>query len=142
VTATTLHHVGIVVGDLEGSMRDFSALLGLHFSDPVVYPFDLAGRHGSTEKCELRVSLWQEGPPFMELIEAHEEGLWALTRGHGLHHVGAMQENLRERAEELRGLGHAADAVIHFPGVGLKAVYLGTDHPHVHNVRFELIQPA
>jgi catechol 2,3-dioxygenase-like lactoylglutathione lyase family enzyme len=142
MTATSLYHVGILVDDLDAAIEHFSALLGLHFRPVKTARMEGMTMYGQVETRELTLTCSREGPPHVELIQAHEDGIWGIHHGEGVHHIGGWQEGIDERVAELLGQGHTLDAHVNRPDGTLRAVFLGTEHPHVHNTRFELLVPG
>ncbi len=135
MTATDLYHVGILVSDIDEGIRRFSTLLGLSFNEPriVAVTIEEAGR---SSPRELKVSYSVEGPPFLELIESQEDGLWGAQQGEGLHHVGSWEGDLGARLNGLTDEGTPVEVKISV-GDRLVAVYL--DPEPVHNTRVELV---
>ena len=75
VTATNLYHVGVLVTDLDAAMAQFAEVLGVTFGEPrTVAAVVVEG--GTTTERPLHVVYSIEGPPFLELIEAQEGGVW------------------------------------------------------------------
>lgn len=140
MTATNLYHVGVIVKDIREAMSHFGHLLGLTFGEPRSIPLENLEELGAVTQRTITVVYSNEGPPFLELIEAQEDGLWGIQNGEGLHHVGSYEDDLAGRVGELLAEGHTAAAKIRVgPDNTLIAVYLGHDHPHTHHTRIELV---
>jgi catechol 2,3-dioxygenase-like lactoylglutathione lyase family enzyme len=98
-----LHHVGIVVRDIEAAMAHFEALgFGpFKFNDEMrTFTIDFAGElHGEPEEWSVKVSNGMMGDVEFELLEpcggksALQESLDA--SGEGLHHVGFLTDDIR-----------------------------------------------
>jgi len=139
VTATNLYHVGVLVEDLDAAMARFGEVLGLTFEEPRTLSLDDHAEvisKGERIGGELRVVYSVEGPPFLELIQAHDHGVWGRHHGEGLHHIGSWQEGLREKLEEMAAAGIATEATISI-GEDLIAAYL--EPTPVHQTRIELV---
>jgi catechol 2,3-dioxygenase-like lactoylglutathione lyase family enzyme len=78
------HHVGVLVEDLSAAAQQFEDLLGLSFPDKRTVT--LEGPPGVHHSCTFVYS--SQGPPYIELIEAQDDGPWARHLGLGLHHIG------------------------------------------------------
>jgi len=140
VTASTVWHIGIVVEDIQVAIADFSELFGLHFAEPLTYAADIEDL-GQRATKEMTFVYSDEGPPYLELIQAQPTGLWS-PQYQGLHHIGVWQEGFEAQAASLLQLGHRADARVFRPDGTLSVLYLDTDHPHVHGTRIELMVPG
>ena len=92
---------------------------------------------GAQTQRSLRLIYSVEGPPFLELIEAQEDGVWGRQHGEGLHHIGVWQDGLDARIAELAAAGVEPQAIIHHLGETL-AVYLTPETAH--GARLELVR--
>ena len=142
---TKLFHIGIVVEDIEQAIEDFGDLLGFTFEAPISHRATGVEVYG--EKCDfdIRFVYSNEGPPYIELIEAKDERVRALfnSKGEGLHHLGAWQEDVADRVEELLAQGHKLDFAARFgPDQGVAVCYFDTEHPKVHGTRIEFLPPG
>ncbi len=72
----------------------------------------------------------------LELIEAHDHGVWGHHHGEGLHHIGSWQEGLEDKLRAMLAAGIATEATITIGGQ-LIAAYL--DPGPVHGTRVELV---
>jgi hypothetical protein len=98
-------HVGILVADLQGSIKKFSEVLGIQFG-PVQEM--TVNAHGSIEgKIKMKVAYSTQGPMYLELIQGTDcDSLFSLKGGEGLHHLGVWCEDFtsyqeRESKEKL-----------------------------------------
>jgi hypothetical protein len=137
MTATPLYHVGVLVEDLDAAMARFTELIGVTFGEPLSIRFDDVIDDGEHVDRELRVIYSVEGPPFLELIEAQDDGVWGRQHGEGLHHIGVWQDGLDARIAALAAAGTEPQAVIHHLGETL-AVYLTPETAH--GARLELVR--
>jgi hypothetical protein len=80
------YHVGILVADVERAMHRFSQKLGVTFCDPNPMHVTLAG--SEERECDMYATYSKEGPPYIELVQGHGDGLFSLRNGEGLHHLG------------------------------------------------------
>jgi len=85
-----LSQVGIIVRDLETSIKCYSEIFGINFTNTILN----LDKHWVRDKLfpvELKVALAQLGPIQLELIEPISDGphKWFLdNKGGGLHHLG------------------------------------------------------
>ncbi len=143
MTGTNLYHVGVLVTDLEAAKAHFAQVLGLTFGETRAIPLQGVEDEGRVVDIELRVVYSVEGPPFLELIEARDDGTWGRHLGEGLHHIGVWQDDLEDRVAELLAAGHTAQCVVRRADGSMLATYLGIEHEHVHGTRIELVgRPA
>jgi hypothetical protein len=96
-----IHHFGILVADLDTSIEELSSSLGLTFRPPLIVPSvridpaEFGDEHPHPSSGRLTFSI--EGPPYIELSQAHGSGIHSISRyGAGLHHVGIFPGDLME----------------------------------------------
>jgi catechol 2,3-dioxygenase-like lactoylglutathione lyase family enzyme len=142
MTARSYFHFGVLVNDLTAAIDRYSRVLGLTFTDPTIAHVDaLEEIGGATSPADVLVSYSRQGPPYYELIEAHDAGIYGRQHGEGFHHVGIWEpgcETRRRALVEEHGLEeeatqYAADGriiVTYFLPSGL------------HGVRLELVDEA
>jgi Glyoxalase/Bleomycin resistance protein/Dioxygenase superfamily len=129
------HHVGVLVEDLAVAAEQFSDLMGLTFPD--LRNLALEGPDGVEYPISFVYS--SEGPPYLELIEARDEGPWSRELGLGLHHIGFDQVDGDETLRRLSSRTDDPGTILHRAG-GSRAIYL---HPELAaNVRVELLCPV
>jgi len=86
--------VGIVVDDIERSQEELTRALGVTWARTL----DLR-----LEDWEYRLSLSNEGPPYLELLEGPPGSPWDAAGGSRIDHVGYWTEDIaveRRRLEE------------------------------------------
>jgi hypothetical protein len=139
VSAPAFFHVGILVDDLDGAIARFSELLPLTFGRPRTLAIDEWDPVTEAMRArELRFIYSDEGPPFIELMEAQDDGVWGLQQGEGLHHIGFWQPGFDEGLAALPGLGHAIETLM--PRLSeATAAYVAP--AHLHGTRVELVCP-
>jgi hypothetical protein len=138
VTGTNLYHVGVLVTDLDEAMERFGLVLGLTFGEPRHLHLTDMVDDGEQVERHLHVVYSNEGPPYLELIEAQSEGIWGHQHGEGMHHVGSWQPGLEDKLRELAEAGVPATTTVSIDGT-LIAAYL--DPAPVHATRIELVGP-
>jgi catechol 2,3-dioxygenase-like lactoylglutathione lyase family enzyme len=82
-------HVALVVADLDAAIASLGPALGLTWASIRVVDVGVA---------ELRLSYSQQGPPYLELLEA--SGRFP-TAEPGLHHIGYWSNDLAENRDTL-----------------------------------------
>ncbi len=135
MTATPLYHVGVLVNEIESAMVRFGELLGLTFGEPLTLRFDEVIEEGRRVDRDLRLVYSIEGPPFLELIEAQDDGVWGRQHGEGLHHIGVWQDALEARLIELAASGVQPQVIVNHLGETL-AVYLTAESAHGSRIEF------
>ncbi|GLY65425.1 VOC family protein [Amycolatopsis taiwanensis] len=100
---TALHHVGIVVPDLQAAVADTRRRLGL---DLRVFPAGVyrCRIHGRYAEPVTQVALSVEGPPHLELLAAVSgNDVWVPVPG--VHHLGFVVDDLPAAARRLAQAG-------------------------------------
>jgi catechol 2,3-dioxygenase-like lactoylglutathione lyase family enzyme len=132
-------HVGILVGDLDAAIGKFSRVLGLTFNTPMTANFarleDPDPRQGF-----VRCTYSREGPPYIELLEANGDGLFSLSHGEGVHHLGLWEPDTDGRCAALRSLGVGQEARVVSPEGGTFALF--TRPEDLFGTRFELLHES
>ncbi len=86
-----VHHVAMVVSDLEEGMTIYSEALGLPWADAWSGPIPVVFE-GETQKPDISFTLSREGPPHLELIQSTAHEVWQPTAG--LHHIGIWTSDI------------------------------------------------
>ncbi|MBN8881775.1 methylmalonyl-CoA epimerase [Salana multivorans] len=113
MSARLIHHIGILVPDLEGAIELWSAITG--------YTFGPIHRYRSTHYVDdsdptphfhdARLSFSVEGAPHIELLEATGEGTHSLAQA-GVHHLAFTEIlELDDEIERLAQLGVTVNGV-------------------------------
>jgi len=87
MTASPFYHFGILVEDLDAAIERFADLFGLTFNDPATFRLNRLA-DPEEHRLDVRVAYSRQGPPYLEIIEATGDGLYAPSQGLGFHHVG------------------------------------------------------
>ncbi len=95
-----IEHIGVVVKDLEASLKKYTSLLGLHLEEM---------EEIEVENAMNRVAFLPVGETNVELVQttAHS-GLAAdflREKGEGIHHIAFEVEDLEKTFHELRSQG-------------------------------------
>ena len=108
-----IHHLALVAADLQRGMEEVGEVYGVTWTTPRHFELDVRTA-GAVARVPLSVVYSQQGPLFLELVEAVPGTVWAATPGSQLHHIGVYVEDVEAEIERLEGLGHAVEAA----GVG------------------------
>ena len=112
MTGSNISHIGFVVADLNEAVSRVSQALQISFLpilDQEIVNLEEAERHGPSR---LRLTWSMEGPPHVELIEAHESGVYSMRASEGsFHHLGGFADEDFAIKETLSGLGVGMEAV-------------------------------
>jgi len=112
----TYFHVGILVKDLDAAMDRFRRVLQVSFRTPRVV--QVSQEHGRGETlADLRFTYSYQGPPYYELLEAHDTGIFGLDQGEGPHHIGMWALDGQERLKDLQGRGLRPE-IVQYSGDG------------------------
>lgn len=106
-----LFHIGFLVENLEDAIASFSEQIGTPFTEPAVGISEDFSEDGLTRTIEVRYAYSKIGPPYCELIEVHDEGLYGRAQGLGVHHVGMWMPDCASRVSELRSSGIPIEAM-------------------------------
>lgn len=105
MTVAPFYHVGFLVGDITSAAERFGDLLHVRFGPTATFSLDESRFVGERpSQSELRYAYSVEGPPYIELIEAQDDGVWGRQHGEGLHHIGVFENELDDRLAELAAL--------------------------------------
>ena len=126
VKVTGLHQVGIVVRDLESSIRHYESLLGIGpWRVPSISPSAVGDMsyHGRPAQHSFRIALTTVGSMELELIQPVEGDSsysdFLREHGEGIHHLGHVRvDNLDEAVQALEREGFPCVQGGHFPGGG------------------------
>ncbi len=111
MTGPTIHHVALLVADLEAAIDRWTAATGYTFSPIGRYRTEQYADNSNPcpHHHDARIAFSKEGPPYIELMEFTGEGTHSAAEGEGFHHLGFMDyPDVDGRLTELAklGLGH------------------------------------
>jgi hypothetical protein len=123
--------IAYIVKDIEASMRDFTARLGIgpwFVSGPFVPPEGVY--RGSPTKMRLTLAVGFNGHMSFELIEQHDDLPSVYrevikSRGYGFHHWGVTADNLDAEVARYARMGYVAAFSDRSPR-GYRVVYVDT----------------
>ena len=94
-------HVGMVVPRLEPALEELGELLGLEWRpiiDSAVPVHEPGGRADRTLRLRFAYSV---AAPYLEVIEAVPDSVWALSEGSNLHHLGFWSDDVASDTDRL-----------------------------------------
>ncbi len=126
-----LHHVGVVVADLDAAAASY-ARLG--------FP---AGERFAVPEQGIEAIVYHVGPGYMELISPTDPegaiGRYMAKRGEGTHHVAYAVDDIAATLDSLRAAG--VRLIDETPRTGLHGWRIAFIHPEsCHGVLTELVQ--
>ena len=104
-----IHHIAFVAADLQRGMEEVGEVYGVSWTTPRRLELPVRDSRGD-RTLALSVVYSQQGPLFLEVLEAVPDSVWALTPGSRLHHIGVHVEDVEAEIERLEGLGQALEA--------------------------------
>ena len=110
--APRIHHVGILVADLEQARERWARATGYTFGPVHHYRTDhyCDRSNPAPHHHDARVSMTRDGPPHIELMEFTGTGTHAAATGEGAHHLGFLDyPDLAGRMAHLATLGIGDD---------------------------------
>jgi hypothetical protein len=140
MTAVPFMHAGLLVEDLEDAIGTFAARLAVPFTAPMISHLDNFQVGGSSHDIQVRCAYSRVGPPFYELIECHDEGLFGRGMGLGLHHVGLWESDCEAKLDELTASGLEVEGIQYAPGDKIVVAYFAPSG--LEGMRVELVNEA
>ena len=110
-----IHHIAFVASDLQRGMEEVGEVYGVSWTTPRHLELPVRDSRGD-RMLNLSVVYSQEGPLFLEVLQAVPDSVWALTPGSHLHHIGVHVDDVEAEIERLEGLGQAIEAAGIGPG--------------------------
>ena len=143
----SVDHIGIVVRDVDEAVKRYSKELGIGPWTTITLgpgvPHQIYGKEISS--ISVKIAQVQIGPLSLALVQPlsgpsiHQEFLD--THGEGIHHIGALVQNIKQASEKMHELGYPETTSL--TGIGPKgdgaAVYFDTQAQL--GALIELIQP-
>jgi catechol 2,3-dioxygenase-like lactoylglutathione lyase family enzyme len=139
-TPPLVHHIGILVADLEAAIARWTEVTGYEFSPIARYKTPCYADQSDPEPHphDARISFSMQGTPYIELMEFHGEGTHAPAQGEGFHHLGFLDyPDTMGRLDEVHALGMRDDGrSIDADG---KVILWFTDKRDLNNIRLEYV---
>lgn len=129
------YHFGVLVRDLAEAIPRYSSMFGCSFARPFDFQTNIAD--SEARETTVHVTYSQGGPPYIELIEGHDDQrFFRIDLGERLHHIGRWEDDLDSRVKELEAQGYVTEATMTNDS-GL-AVWFGMPQS-LHGTRVELV---
>ncbi|MDX1449709.1 MAG: VOC family protein [Acidimicrobiia bacterium] len=102
-----VHHLAIVVEDLDEGMDRYTESLGLAWANPWAGEIPILVGH-DIRTPSVRFTLSRGNEPHIELIQSTDRDVW--EPGSGVHHFGVWVDDVNDIVDEMRSLGFTLDA--------------------------------
>lgn len=130
-------HIGILVNDLGEAMERFGDIFKVTWADPAVAEARFWEEGKGYRALTLDVVYSQQGPPYLELLQAQGDGLYGDHHGEGLHHIGVWAADCEGRSAELEAQGMSPVATQFTPEGNIIVSYFNP--ADLHGVVFEIV---
>lgn len=138
-----IHHIGLLVADLEKAIERWSLATGYTFSEVARYRTNFYVDHSNEQPHhhDARISFSKEGPPFIELMEFHGAGTHSAEQGEGIHHLGFMDHpDVEGRKRDLAACGMGCDGMALNEDGNILLWF--TEKEDLHGIRLEFVSPV
>lgn len=140
MTAPLIHHIGILVEDIEDAIVRWQKATGYTFGPIERYRTNwwVDSSDETPHFHDARISFSIEGPPYIELMEFAGKGSHSRAQGEGFHHFGFVdQPDVEGRRRELAalGIGHDGEAQTEDGRV----ILWFTEKKHLDGIRLEYV---
>jgi hypothetical protein len=133
-------HTGIVVDDLDATLRDLTELFGYEWCDQMNVATPVALPTGEAV-IDLRFA-YSRTVPRLEIIQSIPGTLWVPAAGSGIHHLGYWSDDVTADSAELVRRGFAVEATGARPdGVPYWTYHRGATGPRIELVS-RSVQPG
>lgn len=89
-----IFHVGVVVENLEASMKAIGDSLGIRWAPQQERTQVIRTAAGEVRHEPIRFTYSADGPPHVELIQSADDSAWETSAPGALHHVGAFAPDI------------------------------------------------
>jgi catechol 2,3-dioxygenase-like lactoylglutathione lyase family enzyme len=138
MTERPYFHVAFLVADIDEAMETFGKSMNVEFLDPIISTarFYQRGREDEILKARITYSKQSQGP-YIELVEAQGDGLFRLSQGQGVHHVGMWEADCEAKVEEMKAKGIDLLAAQYTPEGKIIVAYFAPED--LHGVILEIV---
>lgn len=136
-------HIGLLVADIDEAIETFGHTLDVPFTPPtaaVMSSFMDYGDPGAPTAMTIRFAYSKVGPPYYELIEARDRGIFGRQMGIGVHHVGFWESDCESRLAELTSRGLEVEMVEWSPDSKISVAFFKPSA--LSGMRLELLNEA
>jgi catechol 2,3-dioxygenase-like lactoylglutathione lyase family enzyme len=116
MTVVPYMHIGLLVADIDEAIKAFGRTLDVPFTPPATADMDNFHDYSNPRApttMTTRFAYSKVGPPYYELIEVQERGIFGRQAGIGIHHVGLWESDCESRLAELISRGLEVEMVEH-----------------------------
>jgi catechol 2,3-dioxygenase-like lactoylglutathione lyase family enzyme len=143
MAARLIHHIGILVEDIEKAIDEWSSVLGYTFTPIRRYRTNNYIDHSDQNPHfhDARIAFSVEGTPYIELMEFTGDGTHSKTEGEGFHHFGFVEyPDVQARMDALAEMGLPDDGkVLNDEG---EVILWFTEKSALNNIRLEYVAEA
>jgi methylmalonyl-CoA epimerase len=129
-----VHHIGIVVTNIEEAIRLYTEAFGFHLTQPVTMISELGIKDAVVSTGEVALEIMESvatDKPIGKFLEKH---------GEGLHHISLNVDDINET---LKSLAQKGLSLVNKEAIPFGEVLVATIHPRsTRGVMIELIQTA
>jgi catechol 2,3-dioxygenase-like lactoylglutathione lyase family enzyme len=140
MSSPRIHHVALLVADLDAAIERWSAATGYTFSPVGHYCTDhyVDKSNPVPHHHDARIAFSLEGPPHIELMEFTGTGTHSASQGEGFHHLGFMDyPTVEGRLAELSEMGFDNDGMaLHEDG---RILLFFTEKADLNGMRLEYV---
>lgn len=129
-------HIAVLVEDLHESIEDFSSKLGASFTSPATTELDNFHQEGERRSLSVVCAYSRTGPPYYELIQAHESGIFG-RESLGFHHIGLWGDGSTSQLDTLTARGFEPEGIQYTPDGHILIAYFKPSG--LNGLRMELI---
>ncbi|MGW7824751.1 VOC family protein [Streptomyces puniciscabiei] len=138
-----IHHVALLVPDIEAAIARWSTATGYEFSEIARYRTGCYVDHSNPEPHhhDARIAFSRQGPPYIELMEFHGSGTHSAAQGEGFHHLGFLDYlDPEAKLKELAAAGIGDDGMALDTDGSILLWF--TDKQDLNGMRLEYVSPA
>lgn len=140
MTFIRFFHVGFLVDDLDKAMESFGSAFGVTWTVPDIGSVDAWDEELGDFRLTLKVAYSKQGPPYVELLQSQESGLYKASQGEGVHHIGLWEPDCETRQAELIAEGITPIHTQYTEDRKIIVSYFDPDK--MHGVMLELVDEA
>lgn len=131
MTERPYFHVAFIVKDLAEAIEHYGGAMGIEFLDPIVAKARFYERGCDERDLELRLTYSRQAAgPWVEIIEAQGDGIYDLSKGEGMHHVGIWESDCETRVQDMKDKGIDLLAAQYTPEGKIIVAYFAPENLH------------
>lgn len=131
MTERPYFHVAFIVEDLDEAIEHYGSAMGIEFLEPIVAKARFYERGRDERDLELRLTYSRQvNGPWVEIIEAQGDGIYSLSNGEGMHHVGIWESDCEARVQDMKEKGIDLLAAQYTPEGKIIVAYFAPEDLH------------